>query len=64
MIALNVEQYRNRARDFLEGMKFLQGNLSASGYSSALLGIHSAISYGDALRVGMGSKNLSSDDHR
>ena len=32
-------------------------------YSSALLGIHGAISYCDALRIGLGCKKLASDDH-
>jgi hypothetical protein len=31
--------------------------------SSALLGIHCAISYSDALRTGMGGGDLTSDDH-
>jgi len=63
MIGVQVQHYRDRARDFLGGMDLLQDDLDAYGYSSALLGIHGAISYGDALRVGMGSKSLSSDDH-
>ena len=33
-------------------------------YSSALLGIHAAISYCDAMRIDLGSGRLSSDDHR
>jgi hypothetical protein len=45
-------------------MDLLQGDLDAYGYSSALLGIHGAISYADALRIGMGSKKLSAEDHR
>jgi hypothetical protein len=32
-------------------------------HSPALLGIHCAISYSDALRSGMGREKLSSDDH-
>jgi hypothetical protein len=63
MIAVEVQHYRSRARDFLDGMRFLQDDLDAFGYSSALLGIHGAISYCDALRVGMGSKKLSASDH-
>jgi hypothetical protein len=63
MIAGRFEHYRNRARDFLDGMTFLQEDLEVFGYSSALLGIHGAISYADALRIGMGSKRLSSDNH-
>jgi hypothetical protein len=63
MVAMQFQHYRDRARDFLGGMDLLQDDLDAYGYSSALLGIHGAISYSDALRVGLGSKNLSSDDH-
>jgi len=63
MIGLQVQHYRNRAKDFLDGMRYLQDDLDSFGYSSALLGIHGAISYADALRIGLGSKRLSSDDH-
>jgi len=63
MIAVEVQQYRNRVKDFLDGMNYLQDDLDAFAYSSALLGIHGAISYADALRIGLGSKKLSSDDH-
>ena len=63
MSAIQVQHFLGRARDFLEGMKFLQEDLNEYRYSSALLGIHCALSYGDALRAGMGSKNLSSDNH-
>ncbi len=63
MAAVEVQHYRNRARDFLDGMRFLQDDMDAFGYSSALLGIHGAISYSDALRTGMGRKKVSSDDH-
>jgi len=63
MIAVRFQHYKSRARDFLDGMSLLQEDLDAFGYSSALLGIHGAISYADALRVGMGSKSLSSEDH-
>jgi hypothetical protein len=60
MIAVQVHHYLDRAKDFFEGMKFLKDDLA---YSSALLGIHCAISYCDALRIGLGSTKVSSDDH-
>ena len=63
MVAMQFHHYRDRARDFLGGMDLLQDDLDAYRYSSALLGIHGAISYADALRAGMGSKKLSSEDH-
>jgi hypothetical protein len=63
MIAIEVQHYLSRARDFLEGMNLLKEDLQAFRFSSALLGIHCAISYCDALRIGLGSARLSSDDH-
>jgi hypothetical protein len=64
MIAVEVQHYLNRARDFLSGVDLLRKDLDQYKYSVALLGIHAAISYCDAMRVGLGSRRLSSDDHR
>jgi hypothetical protein len=58
-----VEFYLRRATDFFHGMQFLQGD-EVYRNSTALLAIHSAVSYSDALRVGLGDASLSSDDHR
>ena len=44
-------------------MELMKEDPTEYRYSSALLGIHGAISYCDALRAGMGSKKLSSEDH-
>jgi hypothetical protein len=64
MGAVQVQQYLGRARDFFKGMEFLKDDLAEYGRSSALLGIHSAISYCDALRSGLGSESVASDDHQ
>jgi len=72
MISIEVQVYLRRARDLLEGMNILlkeemflrRDDLIQFRYSPALLGIHGAISYCDALRVGLGSDSLPSDDHR
>jgi hypothetical protein len=64
MAAPNVQHYRSRARDFLDGMRILRDDLDNLGWSSALLGIHGAMSYCDALRTGMGSKSLYAGDHK
>jgi len=64
MIAVQVQQYQSRARDFLKGMELLKTDLMAFKLSSALLGIHCAISCSDALRTGMGCTDVSSSDHR
>ena len=62
-----MRSYLTKARDFLKGMN-LPEDLAESEcrYSSALLAIHCAISYSDALRVGLGEKlsELASGDHR
>jgi hypothetical protein len=53
MQAVRVEHYIRRANDFLDGMRLT--NLDESLLSSsALLAIHSAVSYSDALRIGLG----------
>jgi hypothetical protein len=64
MIAIEVQHFLGRARDFLEAMGILKNDPPEYRYSSALLGIHGAMSYSDALRVGLGSQSVSSKDHR
>lgn len=64
MSAIEVQSLTGRARDFLKGMDLLQYDLVEYRCSSALLGIHCAISYSDALRNGLGTSRLTSDDHR
>jgi hypothetical protein len=64
MQAVQVQLYLNRARDFLKGMDLLQNDLVEYRYSSALLAIHGAISYSDALRIGLEKTSLASDDHQ
>jgi len=57
MSAIQVEHYLKRAADFSYVVLLLRGDASHR-YSSALLAIHSAISYSDALRIGLGIPNL------
>jgi hypothetical protein len=72
MISVQVQHFLGRARDFLKGMEglvrediyVLNDNIVKFKYSTALLGIHCAISYSDALRTGLGCGDVSSDDHR
>ena len=63
MPAIQVEHYLKRAADFSYVVLLLRGDESHR-YSSALLAIHAAISYSDALRVGLGDSRLSADDHQ
>jgi hypothetical protein len=65
MQALQVQAYLSKANDFLNGMKFFaDAQDQRFRYSSALLAIHSAISYGDALCVGLGGAATGPRDHR
>jgi hypothetical protein len=45
-------------------MDLLKDDLVEFRFSPALLGIHGAISYCDALRIGLGSEKVQSDDHQ
>lgn len=63
MRAIQVEHYLKRAADFSYVVLLLRGEESHR-YSSALLAIHAAISYSDALRVGLGDTKLGADDHQ
>jgi hypothetical protein len=63
MQAVQVQLYIHRAIDFLEGMQLTRTD-EYYWNSSALLAIHSAVSYSDALRLGLGDQKLSADDHQ
>jgi hypothetical protein len=63
MNALRVGHYIGRADDFYRGLELIRGEQDYR-CSSALLAIHSAISYSDALRVGLGETQVHADDHR
>lgn len=62
MSALTVEHYLQRARDLFLGMPLVR---DAEPYrnSAALLAIHSAVSFSDALRAGLGDEKLQNDTH-
>jgi hypothetical protein len=62
MSALTVEHYLQRARDFFLGMHLVR-DADAYRNSAALLAIHSAVSFSDALRTGLGDVRLASDNH-
>ena len=62
MQSARVKHYIERAADFLRGAQ-LTGDDREYRQSSALLAIHSAISFADALRLSLGETGLASDDH-
>ena len=62
MSAAQVEHYVRRARDFFEAMQIFRDD-EAFRNTAALLAIHSAISYADALRSALGEPVLRNQDH-
>jgi len=62
MSALTVEHYLQRARDFFQALNLMRDDYPYRN-SVALLAIHSALSFSDALRAGMGDEKLASDNH-
>jgi hypothetical protein len=63
MSALIVEHYLQRARDFFLGMRLMRDD-GLYRNSLALLAIHSALSFSDALRAGLGEERLARDSHK
>ena len=79
MSAIAVQHFLRRAKDFEYSMKLCNDanrvaevEFPAAGkfrsnetlQSAALLAIHAAISYADALRTGLGDAELSADNHQ
>lgn len=65
MQAARVRLRLDKARDFLKGMNLPEvWEETGCRYSSALLAIHSAIAYGDALAEGLDGNYTPSPDHR
>lgn len=57
-----VSRYVARAVDFFDGMTLMRSD-PLFRQSSALLAIHSATSFADALRTGLGDEKLALEDH-
>lgn len=64
MIEARFSVYRRRARQLADAMKLCQDDLSAFASAAALLAVHCAISYSDALLIGLGSTRPHGEDHR
>lgn len=63
MSAIEVQRYLLKAGDFLDSMKLLADSADHR-VSMALLAVHCAISYGDALWIGLGNERSAAIDHR
>lgn len=56
--------FYRRATQLADAMKLCQDDLSAYGSAAALLAVHSAISYSDAVLVGLGGSRPRGENHR
>jgi hypothetical protein len=61
--ALFVVHY-SRATQLAEAMKLCQDDVPAYGSAAALLAVHSAISYSDAVLIGLGGSRSRGENHR
>jgi hypothetical protein len=64
MIEARLSVYYRRATQLADAMKLCRDDLAAYGSAVALLAVHSAISYSDAVLIGLGAKRLRGEDHR
>jgi hypothetical protein len=56
--------HRSRAESFVAGMKLLVEDIPNYGGSVALLAVHSAISFNDAVLIACGGRRSNEEDHR
>jgi hypothetical protein len=64
MIEACFTVYYRRAIQLAGAMKLCQDDLPAYASAAVLLAVHSAISYSDALLIGLGDKRPSCEDHK
>jgi hypothetical protein len=58
------DTYYRRAIQLADAMRLCQDDLPAYASAAALLAVHSAISYNDAVLIGLGSRRPRSENHR
>jgi hypothetical protein len=64
MIEASFTVYHRRARQLAGAMKLCQDGMSEYASAAALLAVHSAISYSDALLIGLGGARPRGENHR
>ena len=64
MIETRFTVYHRRARQLAGAMKLCQDGMPEYASAVALLAVHSAISYSDALLIGLGGKRPRGENHR
>lgn len=63
MVEVRFTVYHRRARQLAGAMQLCQDDLSAYASAAALLAVHSAISYSDALLIGLGGARPRGENH-
>jgi hypothetical protein len=64
MVETRYTVYYRRAMQLASAMKLCQDDLSAYASAAVLLAVHSAISYSDALLIGLGSARPRGENHQ
>jgi hypothetical protein len=64
MVKVCSTVYHRRARQLAGAMKLCQDDLTAYASAAALLAVHSAISYSDAILTGLGGARPRGENHR
>jgi hypothetical protein len=64
MVEARFTVYYRRATEMASAMKLCQEDLPAYASAAALLAVHSAISYSDAILMGLGGSRPRGEDHR
>ena len=64
MVDARFTVYHSRARQLAGAMRLCQDGMSEYASAAALLAVHSAISYNDALLEGLGGKRPRGENHR
>ena len=64
MVEARYTVYYRRARQLASAMNLCQDDLSAYASAAALLAVHSAISYSDALLIELGGTRPRGENHR
>jgi hypothetical protein len=64
MVEARFTVYYRRATQLADAMKLCQGDLSAYASAAALLAVHSAISYSDAVLIGLSGARPRGENHR
>ena len=64
MVEAHFTVYHRRAQQLAGAMRLCQDDLPAYGSAAALLAVHSAISFNDALLTGLGHARPKGENHR